>query len=167
MTVLDLFCGLGGFSAAFRARGHRVVGVDLVPPADVIGDVRRLPVDWKPDVVLASPPCTQFSRKAMKCFTGWNGVPSMELMNSALTVIEDLKPEWWIIENVGGARPFMPVSSQRIGSRWFWGEFPLVLHEGHGIGHGKWHLSSTASRERSRIPYRISELICEAMEAAS
>ena len=32
MIVLDLFCGLGGFSSVFRERGHRVIGVDIVPP---------------------------------------------------------------------------------------------------------------------------------------
>ena len=64
MMVVDLFCGLGGFSQAFRDRGHRVIGVDIVPPADVLADVRNLPFNEKlrADVVLASPPCDEFTR---------------------------------------------------------------------------------------------------------
>jgi len=57
LVVLDLFCGYGGFSQAFRDRGHVTIGVDIVGPADVLADVRRLPfsASFRPDVILASP----------------------------------------------------------------------------------------------------------------
>lgn len=38
MRVLDLFSGLGGWSAAFRDRGHEVITLDIEPK-------------FKPDIV--------------------------------------------------------------------------------------------------------------------
>lgn len=72
LRVVDLFCGEGatsaegGWSSAFRARGHEVFTVDFDPAyqPDLVADVLEMTADsfpWSPDVILASPPCQGFS----------------------------------------------------------------------------------------------------------
>ena len=69
MKVLDLFSGLGGWSQAFKDRGHLVFTVDIEPKfkpnmtADILNlsaqDFPKVSSGW--DVILASPPCNAFS----------------------------------------------------------------------------------------------------------
>lgn len=67
MRVLDLFAGLGGWSAAARDRGHDVRTLDLDPRfgttyvADILDVTPETFGDWRPDLVLASPPCETFT----------------------------------------------------------------------------------------------------------
>lgn len=167
MIVLDLFCGLGGFSQAFRDRGHTVIGLDIEPPADVIADATRLPFrdTFRPDVILASPPCTEFTKWDLP----WrDGKPDMVLVNAALAAVERFKPRYWVLENVRGlARLWERPYSLRVGSRYLWGEFPLFLFGSHREAQGKWKLppSKDRARLRSKIPRVISEGLCNVMEA--
>lgn len=124
-VCLDLFCGLGGFSAAFEdADGWDVVTVDIedrfdpdlradvldLRPADVL-DV--LPVDAWDDidvfVVLASPPCTVFSTATRKYHWSDDWYPETEraveglnVAFQALYLIQQMDPEWWFLENPQG-----------------------------------------------------------------
>ena len=168
MKVLDLFCGLGGFSRAFLQRGHDVIGIDVVPPADILADVRALPLDedYRPDVVLGSPPCTEFTKWDMP----WHqdDTPTMELVHAFLAVVEKLRPRWWVMENVRGlARRWERRPAMRCGSRYLWGDFPLFLIASHKQAEGKWRLSPSPerSRIRAKIPKVISEGLCRSMEA--
>lgn len=69
MRILDLFAGLGGWSAPFIERGHEVVTSDIDPRfgCTVTGDfmehdTRSLLHDiGSYDLILASPPCEAFS----------------------------------------------------------------------------------------------------------
>lgn len=67
-SVLDLFCGVGGWSKAFAARGWRCVGVDIAalgyPFEFVKADVFSLTREWIDsfDAVVMSPPCEEFAR---------------------------------------------------------------------------------------------------------
>lgn len=77
LQVLDLFAGLGGWSQAFRDRGHAVTRVELEDwleaeiHANVLDlTVADLPGPW--DIVLASPPCEKFS--LMSCGHHWHEV---------------------------------------------------------------------------------------------
>jgi len=117
LRVLDLFAGLGGWSAAFRLRGHEVVRVDLGDTFDVElhADVSKLNVDdvrnafddrRLPHVVLASPPCETFS--TMRMGSNWTeqGTPrrpeaaaALELVNDTVRLIEELNPACWVLEN--------------------------------------------------------------------
>lgn len=174
LTVVDLFCGLGGFSQAFRDRGHRVIGVDIVPPADVLADVKALPFNGKlkPDVVLGSPPCLEFTRTVFPWLKDKaNPEAGMSLVRAMTAAVESLEPKWWVMENVRGSIPFIgseygrPIMSYH--GRFLWGQFPLALMAQRKETPKKWtkqSLSSTRYRERAKIPYEISLRLCEAME---
>lgn len=114
---LDLFSGLGGFSAAFAdSDDWTVTTVDVEPEfdPDVRADVLDLrPADLanpRPDVVLASPPCTFFAtiRRITKGGDdAWDGDrPASDgcrehvaLFYHALGLIRALAPDYWFLEN--------------------------------------------------------------------
>ena len=116
-AVLDLFCGLGGFSQAFEEsdRWH-VTTVDIEARFDP--DIRVDVLDLRPgdlpdpDVVLASPPCTAFSMAASGTHLDGDGRPvsdwgreSLALVHHTVGLIKGLDPDWWILENpMGGMR---------------------------------------------------------------
>lgn len=118
MRVLDLFAGLEGWSAPWRDRGHDVISVDNDPRFgttlvhDLLDGVGLLEAlgDWRPDVVLASPPCEAFS--TLTIGRNWTrdalGRPlpktpkarlAMALVDELLVVLELLAPTFWVIEN--------------------------------------------------------------------
>lgn len=116
-TCLDLFCGLGGFSAAFAdSEGWRVVTVDIEEEFDP--DIQADVMDLRPsdlpdaDVVLASPPCTAFSMAASGTHLDSDGNPvsewgeeSIALVHHTVGLIKSLSPDYWILENpMGGMR---------------------------------------------------------------
>ena len=118
MRVLDLFAGLEGWSAPWRQRGHDAITVDNDPRfgstithdlLDPDGLVAALGA-WRPDVVLASPPCEAFS--AMTIGRNWTrdafGRPApktekarigMALVEATLRLVRELGPAYWIVEN--------------------------------------------------------------------
>jgi hypothetical protein len=121
LSVLDLFSGLGGWSQAFRERGHSVVTVDYEErfDPDVLANVLDLSDDlnwllnWsgggKFDIILASPPCEKFSVMAF----GANWLPgyepkhdgtrlAMELVRKTVRIIGETKPSFWVVENPMG-----------------------------------------------------------------
>lgn len=112
-TCLDLFSGLGGFSAAFEdADGWEVVTVDLDPDdrfdPDIQADVMNLRPSDLPDadVVLAGPPCTTFSM-ANQPNPHWDGdSPDSPAVREAITLtfhalglIRSIDPDYWYLEN--------------------------------------------------------------------
>jgi len=174
LKVLDLFSGLGGFSQAFLDRGHEVVKIDIERSfkPNIQADVRFLPI--KPtarfDVILASPPCDEFSKDSMP----WHEADinkGMELVYVTKEIIDTLKPKFWVIENVRGAvkyfKPLFGDYRQRCGSRYLWGNFPKFKCK-HELCYGKWKLPPTKDRKalRSKIPYVISYNLCKAIEYA-
>lgn len=115
LTVIDLFCGGGGFSEGFRQAGFEVVqAVDFaegacetyalnapdettVENADLLElDPESLPNDI--DVLIGSPPCKEFSSAK----NGGSGdiQKGMELVDRFLYFVHELEPEYWIMENV-------------------------------------------------------------------
>lgn len=102
MKILELFCGTGSFSKAAEERGHEVFTVDILPKFNpsLCKDVMNLKKDdipFVPDVIWASPPCTEYSHAKR------TGIRKIEQANSivrkTLQIIQDLNPKIWIIEN--------------------------------------------------------------------
>jgi len=112
MKVLDLFSGLGGFSQAFKDRGHNVVTVDINPKFKPIIcmnvrwlEAKSLLMTYEYfDVVLASPPCECFSVASIG--NHWkdnkpdkNTQEAINIIKDLLNLIIDLHPKYWFLEN--------------------------------------------------------------------
>lgn len=116
MKVLDLFAGLRGWSEPFEARGHEVRTLELNKAFKDITyrmDVRSFAVNpdrwldgWRPDVLLASPPCTSFS--VMTIGRNWTkdhqpktdkARLGLELVGATLGLIDKLDPRYFVVEN--------------------------------------------------------------------
>ena len=113
MRVLDLFSGLGGWSAAFKDRGHEVTTIDLdyrFNPTYCrnIGNIQDLSEYGTFDIILASPPCQTFSMAAI--YLNWEkGKPSSVKVKSAIQLVEhtqkllkESNPSFWVMENPHG-----------------------------------------------------------------
>jgi hypothetical protein len=110
MIILDLFSGLGGWSQAFKDRGHTVYALDIDPyfNTDFCMDIREFKENIHSDIILASPPCEKFSPLQAK--KHWNGntpltaeaKDSLSLVEELLKQIERLNPPFFIIENPRG-----------------------------------------------------------------
>ena len=174
LLMLDLFAGLGGASRAMKERGWKVITVDNDPDChpDVLADITDYHYTGpKPDLVWASPPCTDFSRLSLpptwKCNLGKPAEPDMTLVLAAKRIIEEINPQYWIVENVRGAVPYFKdhfgPPAKISGSRYLWGVFPIC---DPAPKYGKWRLPPTADRAalRSVIPMSISLAVCRAIE---
>lgn len=111
--VIDLFCGLGGWSEAFLAEGYRVVGFDnerhvygdqKYPAQLVLQDVLTLHGSQfrEAAVIVASPPCTEYSLWGMRMFHPNPPVPDKRLWEAAARIGREAGVPT-IIENVRGA----------------------------------------------------------------
>lgn len=118
MKVLDLFSGLQGWSEPFSLREHDIFTIDndanfepdwCIDILKVDSDELTSRMGGKPDIILASPPCTTFSTMTMGRNWNKNGdiyTPktekariSLELVQKTVSLIEDLAPKFWVIEN--------------------------------------------------------------------
>lgn len=121
-TVVDLFCGGGGFSEGLRQAGFDVtLAIDDDPAAvrthelnhpetDTIeADVMDIEPGLLPDdvdVMVGSPPCTEFSWAK----EGGNGDidAGMRLVKRFLHLVREVEPDHWIMENVPRLDDYLP-----------------------------------------------------------
>ena len=120
-AVVDLFCGVGGFSHGFELSDEFEVscGIDLLgdrldtfcsnhPSASAYGgDIREVGVDFfeengaSPFVVVGGPPCQGFSSLRPYRNVEWND-PRNNLAEEFVRSVAVMKPEWIVFENVVG-----------------------------------------------------------------
>lgn len=113
MRVIDLYSGVGGWTLGLRMAGFQVVRSyewwtqanrtyeTNFASAPVEADIRSLPLDAFPkdvDVIVGSPPCTQFSFANR----GGNGdiADGLKDIHKFLEVVEYVRPKHWVMENV-------------------------------------------------------------------
>lgn len=150
MRVLDLFSGLGGFSEAFLLAGDEVMRVESnwllsEVPCTSMQDVltmrdrlREYQTRGEPirsvDVLLAGPPCREFSLayaspRSIANRLGEDFEPDMTLLEATLEIIEILQPRVWVIENVVGSAEYFAraglVVRQKHGPHQLYGNFPM------------------------------------------
>lgn len=116
MRVLDLFAGMRGWSAPFAERGHDCRSVEMSEKfpgityrMDILEFERRMDEllgPWRPDIILASPPCQGFS--VMNIGRNWTrdhqpktpqAQLAITLVLCAIRIIDGLKPAFHVIEN--------------------------------------------------------------------
>lgn len=122
MIILELFCGTKSISNAFLKRGHSVYTVDWDAQFEpsLVADIGSLTADniinlcgGVPDVIWASPDCTTYSVAAISKHRKKQGdvlVPISEYAKKCdeinrhlITLIQELKPKYYFIENPVGA----------------------------------------------------------------
>ena len=180
MKVLDLYCGLGGWAKGLIELGFNVTGYDIVdyseqyPGEFYQADLLNYCAFPMADVVVASPPCTDFSKSSLP--STWKSVQksppdiplALKLFERCFEIISVVKPKYWIIENVRGAQPYVGRAVKHIGSRYFWGWFPDFDVSSKEDVYGKWLLPPSPDRPalRSVIPYSISVAFGNAIKKA-
>jgi DNA (cytosine-5)-methyltransferase 1 len=125
-TVVDLFCGCGGFSAGFKLAGFEVLlGVDSDATAiqtfnrnfhnvGRIENIENIDGEYilreskkdEVDVIVGGPPCQAFSQVAV---AKWRSIglpgslehPLNNLYKEYLRIIKSVRPKFFVIENVG------------------------------------------------------------------
>src|SRR2546428_5538162 len=144
MRLLDLFCGMGGWSIGFLREGFQCQGLDIVdvgyPYEFIQMDIRDCVKDAESpgfyDVIVASPPCTEFSILSRGLAAMGKRHPpepekGMELVKVTYELIQHFKPRFWLIENVGGAvkyfYPLLGSPTEIIKPYYLWGNFPKFL----------------------------------------
>lgn len=124
-TVIDLFCGAGGFSRGFKEEGFKVVlgveNLDIIantfkknfPEAVVIvDDIKNIhsrdiaKIVDRPDVVIGGPPCEAFTKanphRKEKPIDRLYSDPIGTLVLHFIRIVGDLKPKIFVMENVPG-----------------------------------------------------------------
>jgi site-specific DNA-cytosine methylase len=156
--AIDLCCGLGGWAHGLLAEGWEVIGYDIerhkygddeYPGQLIIQDVLTLDghtFRGKASLVVASPPCTEFSYMAMpwsrakqirNALLGRDDFPKGykgSRTKSELTTLFDACfrigreagcPT--IIENVRGAQEWVGAAARTWGSFYLWGDVPALM----------------------------------------
>jgi len=145
-VLLDLCSGLGGWSEAFvQDESWKVIRIDnseLVKhvPFTLAHDVNEW-LDWvdgipQPDLIVASPPCLEFSLaySSPKSKAGREGRPfeaDMTIVESCMDIIRHFNPQWWCLENVIGSiadiGPILGAPKQIHGPFVMWGTIPHLV----------------------------------------
>jgi DNA (cytosine-5)-methyltransferase 1 len=121
IPIIDLFCGVGGFSHGFEQAGRfkTTIGVDFLPDrvetfstnhstaTAFCNDMRQLRIDTlveagpRPQVVIGGPPCQGFSSiRPFRTLTEKDA--RNNLFEHFALVINAFRPEWFVLENVVG-----------------------------------------------------------------
>lgn len=195
--AIDLFCGCFGWSQGWLEMGGRVVGFEIehlphhgpVPAGAelVLQDVLTLHGSQFKDasLILASPPCQAYSYRAMP----WKRAkalppPSNELFDACFRIQREASEAAghhipMVVENVQGAQPWVGRAKAHWGSRYLWGDVPLLPERGCSVkqrGSGRaWftdnlsigHYSSKSAERRawtaqvSRIEFELSSYVAK------
>ena len=183
MIIWDLCSGLGGWTEAFDKHVYRFDNSDLVQ--HIPGTFQEDVLEWenwfhkypKPDVIVASPPCLEFSTayaapRSIARRAGIEFNPDLSILKACKTIIDLMEPKWWIIENVSGAsKDFtkelgMP-PRQIIGPMFLWGYFPYlpvrdVVMGGPGGKTADWNKGDPLrANKRALIPLEVSQALHE------
>ena len=122
-SVLDLFCGAGGFSRGFRDEGFKIVlGLDNMEPVAktfklnfpsayvIVEDIKSvhsediLSLVGEVDVIIGGPPCEPFTRanprRRRDPLDRLYGDPIGTLVLDFIRIVGDLRPSVFVMENV-------------------------------------------------------------------
>ena len=159
--AIDLYAGLGGWTAGLLTEGWRVVGFDIerhvygdhcYPAQLVVQDVLTLDGAQfcDADLIVASPPCQFFSYTAMP----WSRAKALAadvrasperlekelaLFNACFRIQREAceaagRHIPLVVENVKGAQPWVGRARWNFGSYYLWGDVPALMPPIHIAG---------------------------------
>ncbi len=138
--AIDLYCGLGGWTEALLAEGWDVIGFDIerhdygtggYPGQLVLQDVRTIhgAQFTSADMIVASPPCTQFSYRGR--YGRKKNLPpphlGIELFEACFRIQREAGGIPLIVENVVWAQAFVGKAKTHWSSYYLWGDVPALL----------------------------------------
>jgi hypothetical protein len=189
---IDLCSGDGGGSEAFVRANWFVIRIDVLKKfkPTIVADVCHLPLreNLQPDVLLASPPCQNFSL-ACPQFPRKGIQKALEIVGACFEAVAYLKPKKWLIENprarlrhiIGKPRQTIRYSDYDFSYPTqkptdFWGNIFLPMVKGerkiirtHGLNYiQRLHLFAymypKKSSERAKIPLGVSQAIFDGVK---
>jgi hypothetical protein len=149
--VIDLCCGLGGWTHGFLAEGWDAIGFDIerhqygekrYPAQLVLQDIRTL--DGRQfrnaDMIVASPPCQAYSYMAMPWdrakreirWQKWERDSPFgdfhlnDLFDACFRIAREAGVPI-VVENVKGAQPWVGRAAWHYGSYYLWGDVPALM----------------------------------------
>jgi hypothetical protein len=162
--VFDLFCGLGGWSEAFIAEGYDAIGFDIeahdygnggYPGKLVLRDIRSITGSelvqtyGVPTIIVASPPCQEFSYMAMPWSKAKEKMRKIladpadqkrlcDLFNQCFRIQREVSEACGhyvplVVENVRGAQRWVGKARWNFGSFYLWGDVPALMPIPHKI----------------------------------
>lgn len=160
--LVDLFCGVGGWTKAFLRRGWTCIGVDLARFDDYPGtflqmDARTVPAELfeAADAIVASPPCEEFARAWLPWLRG-DHTPSAEAIGLLAWSIElTANHPRRITECSVFAGKHAP-GGTRFGSYILWGDVPILMPH---IPRRKANKSGLRPDLRAEIPPHLADWI--------
>ena len=124
MNVIDLFAGVGGFSAGFHKAGFKIVLANEIDESisesykknhketimlneDIANIIPKLEsVDSKIDLIIGGPPCQGFSMAGARIRENKKNVflddPRNYLFRNYFQVVQKVEPKYFVMENVPG-----------------------------------------------------------------
>jgi hypothetical protein len=162
-VAYDLFCGLGGWTEGLLAEGYDVTGFDIeaheydgekYPAKLILQDVMTLDGARlkDADLIVASPPCQQFSYMAMPWSRakqiaralrgegdfpeGYKGSRTIAELTALFDACFRIQREAsaaagrhipMVVENVRGAQPWVSQAAWNYGSYYLWGDVPALV----------------------------------------
>lgn len=176
--IIDLCCGLGGFTEAFQRHGFEVIRIDIKREfkPTIIADVRKLPVknSLKPLFMAASPPCERFSI-ANRRFPKKGIREALEIVGACLESFVDLETKYWLLENPKGrlrwflGKPKQSIALSNYGGKYMkptdlWGNVQLPLINKIMPYEPSWSSNKGKNRlnkasQRAKLPFDLSETI--------
>ena len=143
-----------------------MIGFDVTPqPAYpgqlVLQDVRTL--DGRrlghAAVIVASPPCEQFSRHQMPWTKRRNPPePDLSIVEACQRIAKEAGVPL-VLENVRAAQYWLGTAQAHVGPFYLWGDVPAILPV--VVVKSKESMSSTARLERARVPFELARHIAQ------
>lgn len=195
MIAVDLCCGRGGWTRGLQAAGWTVYGFDvaqdpLYPGKFIQGDVRELsPADLRrmaPSLIVASPPCQEFSFRDLPFGRSKQlPPPDLTIAETCFRLAREIGVPI-ILENVRGAQKYLGTAGNHFGPYYLWGNVPALLpfgkpekglHLSRGTGgrrirQGPNRYASNSPKrknwtaEASMIPFELARFIGETFATA-
>lgn len=185
LRVLDLFCGMGGWSIPFLEDGDDVIGVDIednkyhhYPGPKIIQDIRT--IDGRRfkdfDLIIGSPPCNEFSISKERSIGRGHSTrdieKGLELIREFHRIVREAQPKFWAMENVTRLEHYIPDKPiwmfmvSKGGKRSLWGNLNIGLTPNYVFHRKIRDIGGWAKTRplRAKIPYVIACMVRDAVK---